>query len=345
MSFEDAYMSLHNDLSGSISKNRFRVELLWGVSKMFDIFETNEDFTVIFDNVCDIELHLPNGKEFYQIKSNKKAGTKTVNYYLDTKNTSNSIFGKLIILNNEKYDTKKVALVSNAYLKNSNRVYSEYEEININNIDAKCKNLIIKSLNEELGFEVKIDNFYYIHTSMNLESPDNDLLGKIVLSFEHIMECEPQKPNSLYRFIVEKAQKKACYEFDNKTYDELVRNKGFTKNELYRILGNYKDNIDLSFEKTNQRIEQISSVKFRRELKKALPKLLEDLDQYKIFNIQEEKISKYLEQENEIPDEYFSLVEFLFEIFSPDFPIEISNEEIRVFIMMIVNRWEDNYYE
>lgn len=345
MSYEDAYMSLYNDLSGSISKNRFRVELLWGVSKMFDIFETNENFTVIFDNVCDIELHLSKGKEFYQIKSNKKAGTKTVNYYLDTKNTSNSIFGKLIILNNEKYNTKKVALVSNAYLKNSNRVYSEYEEIDINTIDEKCKNIIIKSLNEELGFEVKIDNFYYIHTSMNLEAPDNDLLGKIVLSFEQIMGCEPQKPNSLYRFIVEKAQKKACYEFDSKTYDELVKNKGFTKNELYKILSNYKEHIDSSFEKTNQRIEQIASIKIRRELKKALPKLLEDLDQYRIFNIQEEKISAFLEQERVIPDDYFDLVDFLFEKFSSDFPIEISNEEIRVFIMMIVNRWEDNYYE
>ena len=33
------YLSFPHDLSGSISKNRFRLELLWGVSKMLDLME------------------------------------------------------------------------------------------------------------------------------------------------------------------------------------------------------------------------------------------------------------------------------------------------------------------
>ena len=66
----ETYMSLPNDLSGSASKNRFRLELLWGISKMFEIYD-EDDFTIVFDNVCDIEVHFKSELEFYQIKTHK----------------------------------------------------------------------------------------------------------------------------------------------------------------------------------------------------------------------------------------------------------------------------------
>ncbi len=50
----DVYTKIPYDLSGSISKNRFRQELCWGISKMFDLFD-KEDFCVVFDYKCDIE--------------------------------------------------------------------------------------------------------------------------------------------------------------------------------------------------------------------------------------------------------------------------------------------------
>ena len=37
MNREAYYLSLPHDLSGSMSKNRFRIELLWGVSKILDL--------------------------------------------------------------------------------------------------------------------------------------------------------------------------------------------------------------------------------------------------------------------------------------------------------------------
>ncbi|NLI93102.1 MAG: DUF4297 domain-containing protein [Peptococcaceae bacterium] len=65
-------MSLPYDLSGSRSKNRFRLELLWGISKMLDIYNYS-DFAMVFDYVCDIEVHSQTGFEFYQIKTHKGA--------------------------------------------------------------------------------------------------------------------------------------------------------------------------------------------------------------------------------------------------------------------------------
>ena len=66
------YMSLSADLAGSITKNRFRIELLWGINKLIDAHKENSPYTVIFDFKCDIELHKHDEIEFYQIKSKKK---------------------------------------------------------------------------------------------------------------------------------------------------------------------------------------------------------------------------------------------------------------------------------
>ena len=68
-------MLLPHDLSGSMSKNRFRVELLWGIDKMLDMCDTS-DFTMVFDYTCDIEIHFTDKFEFYQIKTQVRCKMK-----------------------------------------------------------------------------------------------------------------------------------------------------------------------------------------------------------------------------------------------------------------------------
>ena len=46
MSITDEYTKIPYDLSGAISKNRFRLEMLWGASKMFDLFD-KDDFCIV----------------------------------------------------------------------------------------------------------------------------------------------------------------------------------------------------------------------------------------------------------------------------------------------------------
>lgn len=50
MNNREYYLSLPHDMSGSMSKDRFRMELLWGISKMLDVYDTS-DFTMVFDCV------------------------------------------------------------------------------------------------------------------------------------------------------------------------------------------------------------------------------------------------------------------------------------------------------
>lgn len=78
MNTEDSYMKLPYDLSGASSKNRFRLEILWGASKMFDLYDAG-DFCIVFDYKCDIEVHFKDSLEFYQIKTHKVQSPYTFN--------------------------------------------------------------------------------------------------------------------------------------------------------------------------------------------------------------------------------------------------------------------------
>lgn len=65
-----SYMALEPDLSGSVSKNRFCAEVCWGVAKLLELLAENKgDFAVVFDCQCDVEVHLPDSYEFYQVKT------------------------------------------------------------------------------------------------------------------------------------------------------------------------------------------------------------------------------------------------------------------------------------
>lgn len=97
MTNQEYYMTLPHDMSGSMSKNRFRIELLWGISKMLDAYE-NGDFTMVFDYVCDIELHVADGFEFYQLKTHSGNSSYTCRSLTKVKGEG-SVIGKLYALN------------------------------------------------------------------------------------------------------------------------------------------------------------------------------------------------------------------------------------------------------
>ena len=73
LALADTYSRIPHDLSGSMSKNRFRQELFWGISKMFDLFD-RENFCFVFTTsaMSKYILAIPlNSIKFYQIRTHK----------------------------------------------------------------------------------------------------------------------------------------------------------------------------------------------------------------------------------------------------------------------------------
>lgn len=183
MKVRDEYLNLTYDLSGSISKNRFRQELLWGLSKAIDKLDDENWYAVVFDYVCDIELHYNSELELYQVKVNKNQNHFTLTDLLKHKDNSNSIVGKLMIPLRESRVCMKGIIVTNRFLSNNGQVMDAYNEYNLDQIikpDSSHYKKLIKEFNVS---SIDCSNLYFLHTEMNLINPQNEIIGKLVRYF------------------------------------------------------------------------------------------------------------------------------------------------------------------
>ena len=230
MSIPVYYLSLPHDMSGSRSKNRFRAELLWGVSKILDLMEKDQDFTMVFDYACDIEVHYENGFEFFQIKTHGRSKSYTTKRLTKVEGEG-SILGKLYVLIKDSFPGEvHVAVVSNIPY---NSMPSDALVNCFLNLPDKDQKEITAALKDELGIDsIDLSKLFYVQTNMDLEHPDDAVRGKLTLAFERIKKCEPTNPNALYRLIVDTVSEKACYEYSAADYDEILRLKGLTRKQF-----------------------------------------------------------------------------------------------------------------
>lgn len=351
MKLSEAYRSIPYDLSGSVSKNRFRQEILWGVSKMFDLFEKPE-FCVIFDYKCDIEIHLSDSIEFYQVKSQKAQKPYTFTQ-LSKVEGKGSVIGKLFVLKDKSCPETRIkcAIVSNRFLKIKRQELSDAEVIVFDALDDELKFTVQNALKSELRRnEVDLRDLHYIYTSMDLIDPQNAVKGHIDSCFEKLKGCEPIKPNALHRLIFDTVERKACYEFAVDNFDELIKHKGVTKEELDSILEQYKEKTDNSFNQIQTYIEEnFQKVSERRNLKAALVKVFGAEYSSQALQRKEQEISAYIIGKNDSgalsDDSTEDLADHLISAFDDTFPVEYSKQEKFVFILLIIKRWEDGKYE
>lgn len=291
MKVRDEYLNLTYDLSGSISKNRFRQELLWGLSKAIDKLDDENWYAVVFDYVCDIELHYDSELELYQVKVNKNQNHFTLTDLLKHKDNSNSIVGKLMIPLQESRVCMKGIIVTNRFLSNNGQVIDAYNEYNLDQIikpDSPHYKKLIKELNVS---SIDCSNLYFLHTELNLINPQNEIIGKLVRYFNETYSCEPKKPNSLYCMLYDEITKKACYEQEINSYDELIQKKALTKEGLINALKLYRDYSDDSIQDVHKWIEEnISNIRQKTIYKRKTEELLISLNNDKTLKCLENEI-------------------------------------------------------
>lgn len=324
-----------------MSKNRFRQELCWGISKMFDLFD-KEDFCVVFDYKCDIEIHFNDSLEFYQIKTHK---IQSPYKFSDLKRHKEgpSIIAKLFVLKDASSPELPIrcAIVSNAFLKIGKATISDKEFFSFDDLDENSQATVKNALSEELVREnVDISNLYYIYTPMNLLTPQNDIIGKITGSFEKIKGCEPVKPNALYRLIVDTVTEKACYELSTQDYSELIKCKGITKSELNNMLEHHMEKTDNSVSLVQTYIEQLQvSIGEKRKLKQSLAKIVEAECKSIELQTKQRTLFEYMDSISTNVS-FEEMAEALLSRYSSTFPIEYSQTDRYVFILLVIKRWE-----
>ena len=175
---------------------------------------------------------------------------------------------------------------------------------------------------------------------MNLLDPQNDIIGKITGSFEKIKGCEPVKPNALYRLIVDTVTEKACYELSSQDYAELIRRKGITKAELNKMLEHHMEKTDNSVSLVQEYIERKQvTIGEKRKLKQSLAKIVEAECASLELQTKQQTLFKYIDTIS-TDVSFEEMAEALLSRYSTTFPIEYSQTDRYVFILLVIKRWE-----
>lgn len=359
------------DLSGSRSKNRFRNELLWGLEKLYEIYKTGEDFCIIFDYACDIEIHLANRFEFYQIKTSNKGEAYTIGKISNPDKQGNSILGKVYVLKNiidktQKYKATKIAIVVNVPLKTlDDTIHSSVKELNLNNlkdtkeakrksdrvnenVEIQSKNKIIENLKAEIKTDnIDLNNAYYINSSLDLINPDDTLIGMTLKFVESITGKEYCKILTLYRSLKDLIDNKACYELKCDSYDELKKNKGITKSEFELILNRY-----ISI--TNNYIQEAKTIIHKNyngflekiKLIKGISFITTAMKENFVLVALKEKIIDYIDKNiDNFSGTDKETIDSIFEEFDAEFPLEYSEHERIAFVILMVAKYKEDQDE
>ena len=347
MNIPDYYLSLPHDTSGSRSKNRFRIELLWGVCMMLDLIEIDKDFTVVFDYACDVEVHYKDGLEFYQIKthgSNSPSFTYKNITKIASKNAEGSILGKLYVLNIGSDTNIKLVLVSNvAYSSLGNKINDEIKCFD--ELPDKEKNYLQEALKKELNLSnIDLSNVFYLHTDVNLRNPEQEVQGKIVISLKKKKKCEPRNPRALYRLIYDTVSERACYEFSIDDYESLIRKKGITRDELDRMLDCHSVNEKTGIKQTQEYIDSLPDIIAKKKCKSALAKLLSIIPTSRSLKELEKKIAAFMIEQTKLGD-IESAIEMIKKNFHDEFPLEYDDTEKTVFYIIIIYKFVEGVYD
>ena len=339
------------DLAGSRTKNRFRVELLWGLDKIYQQYRLNDNFHMVFDYVCDIELHLQDQLEFYQLKTSGSSAF-TINKLCAIKKKKNknlecSILGKLykIRLADQRNgcNFSKLAIVLNQPLTETQMFSSNDAEFEFSDFSKKYKDNLVNHLSKELNEEnITLDNIYYINTQIPLKEPHEILLGKTMSFYQDIMKRDLIRPNILFSIFYEEITKKATYELQCDDYNQLLKNKGLSGQRIGYILEQYDQNKEDLVEACEKEIStNISDFKEKISWKKSLASLISQLRENLYLNNLEKEIR--IDFESKLQSYCGNIIDII-DVYLKDsvieYPFEFTLVDKKVFILIIAKKME-----
>lgn len=350
MVIDDVYSLYEADVSGARTKNRFSYEIYWGIDKFLRELIASDDFTMVFDYVCDIEIHHRDRLEFFQVKTKNNTGTYTVRA-LTKKDSSkrHSIIGTLYKLRHTELKNNmpksKLAIVSNLHLGISNNEYIPNSELVIEEIGEKNKTTFISSLSSEFpDEEIDLSDIYFINSDLGISTARETMVGRVVSFFvEHYSE-ELVKPGALLNLLIEEAREKADYEYPVNSRIEAVEKKGVTSERFKLIIGRYAEKSFSIMEQCKKYIQEAEyNLGKRQKYIKVLPDVISRLRMDFHWQELEYKVKDdILKQSDKLESvQIFELVRQYVGISKVKFPLEFSQEEIELLCLIVIIKVEE----
>lgn len=351
MGIDDAYSLYEADVSGSRSKNRFSYEIYWGIDRFLRELMNSDDFTMVFDYVCDVEIHHGDKLEFFQVKSKKDAGSYTVRA-LTKKEPSkqHSIIGTLYKLRHTEIKNNmpksKLAIVSNLHLGVSDNLRIPNSELMLETIAEENRSNFLSAIRKEFpNEEIDLSDVCFINSDLGISTVRETMVGRVESFFVQLYSEDPVKPGALLNLLMQEAVEKANYEFPVNSRIEAVEKKGFSSERFKLIMGRYAEQSVSILEQCKKYIQEAEK-NLARRLKyiTVLPDVISRLRMDFHWQELEEKIKvDILAQSNSLEAaQIFGLVKQYIPISTVEFPIELSSEEIELLCLVVMIKVEEN---
>lgn len=267
------------DMSGSRTKSRMRVEVLWGLDLLIERMRRDEDFAVVFDYLCDVELHLGDAIEFHQVKT--KARKHFDFYWLcGAEPGKDSVMVTLYRLKEVEEPGKctRLFLVANRPLSiGGEQVAPEPGVFEFDGFPDGPKGRIVEAIAERLGIEaadVDLRNIGYRYEELALgEGAKDRVLGKLVRVYKETRGEECNRPGALFKALSDLASDRASEEHRKAGLDEVISSKGITRVEMERMFDRHGERSNNVVERALRWVEGLPPTQ-QRGLKGAVSEVV-----------------------------------------------------------------------
>lgn len=341
-------MDYEADSAGARSKNRFRFEIYWGLDRLLSEMHVSQNFYMIFDYVCDIEIHFSNRFEFYQVKTGS-GKSYTINNLINRGKKKNSVLGTLYKIREtdirNKSNRSKLAIVSNLKLSDSEFTNSTNLEFELNSLSNKNLERIESTLKKEFNDDkIDLKDIYFINTDLAISNFRETMIGRINSYYKNQYGDDALKPAALLNVLSEEIQQKADFEESCNSYEELVENKGISSDRITFIFEKYSERSISMVEKCKVHINTVvknyrKRITYMKYLTSIVTKLGKD---FFLQNLEQEIKKDILEKIDEFSEsELFYIAKEYVAISSINFPIEYNVEEKELLSLISLINLED----
>lgn len=244
MIVDGEYQLITKDIAGARTKNRFAYEVDYGISKIYDCYlSKSDDFFIIFDYACDIEVGHDDKIDFYQLKTKRNS-----KFNLKKLTNKDDILKTLINLKRSKC-VDKLYLVSNVGFDEeikdkSGKIVNldTFETFNFDLLSAESKSVIDGAMKWPLGTK-EYSSIIYVVSNLCLDNPNETLLGKTDEFLSTVYRTQPNKAKDFLAAIKAVVESKAIYERNTVTLAKTIEKKGLVKSDVDKILQEYFMNL------------------------------------------------------------------------------------------------------
>lgn len=269
---KEKYRSIPKEYYGATSSNRFSYQRFWGVLQAFKLYNTTDDFYVVFEGAEDIDI-VTDSIHFYQVKTNKTQVHYT--FSLMKKRSEGSTKSPLMKLaEKERMDgVASLNIVSNLPFEDTYRkegIDYNKETLNFKEFNDDFSSLVTDYIAKNNGFTPNISRYNFVHSSLSIDDTRSAMVGHAV-DFFHGYGA----PGETIRMFLDLIMSDVEAMMNKEECDDHLSDKALSKSMMDRYLNRFSTTRNTLAKECAEIIDQFP-VHIKSEINRCFTKVIDD---------------------------------------------------------------------